>query len=237
MISATARNISLSALLIGASVTALVPPVHAAPPAATAAASTAASPATPNHASTGVAPVALVDGRSPQTLAVASDVELSAVSRDGLTATYTPPPPPPPAVLWPVGAGATISDGFGARSAPTAGASTNHQGVDFAPGAGVPVHAAAAGVVREAVLSDDGGCGVSLRIDHDLQGENVTTVYCHLAVGSVLVSPGQAVTAGQAIAAVGNTGVSTGAHLHFEVRPGNGAAIEPLAWLSAHGAA
>jgi murein DD-endopeptidase MepM/ murein hydrolase activator NlpD len=213
LISAAIRNVSLTALLIAAAVPAATLPAQAVP-----------GPDGRIHAT------ALPDGHAPQTLSVASHVETTPVVRDAVSVTFTP------LVHWPVGAGATISDGFGARTAPTAGASTNHQGVDFAPGAGVPVHAAAEGVVRETVLADDGGCGVSVRIDHVVDGQGITTVYCHLAVGSVLVSPGQAVAADQVIAAVGNTGVSTGAHLHFEVRPGNGAAVEPLGWLRSNDA-
>ena len=93
------------------------------------------------------------------------------------------------------------------------------------------LHAAATGVVRTVVTEDHGGCGVNIAIDHVVRGQNVTTVYCHLLQGSVRVQPGQSVIVGDAIAAVGNTGVSTGAHLHFEVRPGGGAPIDPLTWL------
>jgi murein DD-endopeptidase MepM/ murein hydrolase activator NlpD len=166
-----------------------------------------------------------------QSLEVDASVQTADVTRDTTTVHFVPPPPP---VVWPVGAGVAVSDGFGAREAPTAGASSDHQGVDFDPGFGTPVHAAAAGVVRETVTTDSGGCGVNITIDHTQNGEPFSTVYCHLAVGSVVVAAGQAVVAGQQIAAVGNTGVSTGAHLHFEVRPGGGAAVDPLAWLDAH---
>lgn len=213
MISAAIRNVSLTALLIAAAVPAATLPAQAVP-----------GPDGRIHAA------ALPDGHAPQTLAVASHVEAAPVVRDAVSVTFTP------LVHWPVGAGAAISDGFGARVAPTAGASTNHQGVDFDPGMGAPVHAAAAGVVRETVLADDGGCGVSVQIDHQLEGQSITTVYCHLAEGSVLVAPGQAVETDQVVAAVGSTGVSTGAHLHFEVRPGDGAAVEPLGWLRSHDA-
>lgn len=137
-----------------------------------------------------------------------------------------------PAVVWPV-TGARISDVFGHREAPTEGASTEHPGVDFAAPEGQTVHAAASGIINSVVASDRGGCGVNISIDHVVRGQQVTTKYCHLAAGSVRVSPGQSVVVGDAIAAVGSTGVSTGAHLHFEVRPGGGAPIDPLPWLSA----
>ncbi|MEN2737761.1 M23 family metallopeptidase [Microbacterium sp. X-17] len=138
-----------------------------------------------------------------------------------------------PGVVWPVRDGAAISDGFGHRDAPVEGASTEHPGIDFAARAGVPVHAAASGVVSRAVTVDRGGCGIQLAIDHVVRGEAVTTVYCHLAEGSVRLRPGQRVAADEVIGAVGSTGVSTGAHLHFEVRPGGGAPIDPLRWLNA----
>lgn len=162
-----------------------------------------------------------------RTLAVSAKVAPASAARESVSVVRAPH------AVWPVGAGATISDGFGARTAPTAGASTNHQGVDFAPGYGTPVVAAATGVVREAITTDQGGCGIQIRIDHQVRGEAFTTVYCHLAPGSVRVAPGQSVGVGTQIAAVGNTGVSTGAHLHFEVRPNGGAAVDPIAWLNA----
>ncbi|MFF1878953.1 M23 family metallopeptidase [Leifsonia sp. NPDC058230] len=163
-----------------------------------------------------------------QSMHVPSKVALPSVAREGVAVAYHP------VVVWPVGAEAHVSSGFGGRSAPTRGASSDHQGVDFTPGLGTPVHAAAAGTVREAVGFDDGGCGVSITLDHNLAGELVSTRYCHLAVGSLAVGVGQTVAAGQPIATVGNTGVSTGAHLHFEVRPGGVTAIDPLPWLRNH---
>lgn len=154
------------------------------------------------------------------------DVSVFGIARDVSGVTVLPK------VVWPV-RNATISDGFGHREAPTAGASTEHPGVDFAAREGVTVHTAATGVVRTVVAQDHGGCGVNITIDHVVSGQNVSTVYCHLQTGSVRVAPGQRVLVGDTIAAVGNTGTSTGAHLHFEVRPGGGAPIDPLPWLGA----
>jgi murein DD-endopeptidase MepM/ murein hydrolase activator NlpD len=64
-------------------------------------------------------------------------------------------------------------------------------------------------------------------------GQEVETMYAHMQYGSMAVSVGQTVTAGQLIGAVGSTGVSTGPHLHFEVHVGGGP-IEPLGWLRAN---
>ncbi len=138
----------------------------------------------------------------------------------------------PPTLVWPV-LEATVSDGFGHREAPTEGASAEHQGVDFAARLGEPVRTVASGVVSTVVPEDRGGCGVNISIDHVVRGQKITTVYCHLSAGSVRVAPGQSVVVGDTIAAVGSTGTSTGAHLHFEVRPNGAAATDPLPRLGA----
>lgn len=141
------------------------------------------------------------------------------------------PPPAPPLAVWPVDRGAEITDGFGPRESPTAGASSDHRGVDFGPAAGTPVLAAAAGTVTQVVHVDQGGCGVEVIIQHGDDVGTVSTRYCHLLDGSALVEVGAAVAAGQQIGAVGSTGVSTGPHLHFEVLAPGGEAIDPLPWL------
>lgn len=138
------------------------------------------------------------------------------------------------AIQWPFPLGVPISDGFGARSAPTEGASTNHLGVDFAPGAGVPIQIMADGVVREVVASDNGGCGVNVTIDHMIAGQLVSSKYCHLQSGSVRVGVGQQVRVAETVGLVGNTGVSTGAHLHFEVLLDGTRPVDPYAWLMAN---
>jgi murein DD-endopeptidase MepM/ murein hydrolase activator NlpD len=119
--------------------------------------------------------------------------------------------------------GARITSSFGKRSAPTAGASTYHQGLDMAIAAGSPVYAAAAGkVVSTGYNSVEGN---NITVNH---GNGLVTKYKHLS--KIYVSSGQTVTRGQNIGAVGSTGVSTGAHLHFEVRV-NGTAVNPLNYL------
>ncbi|MEV8213779.1 M23 family metallopeptidase [Leifsonia sp. NPDC077715] len=145
-----------------------------------------------------------------------------------------PAPPPPPAAVSPVAGAADISDYYGLREAPAPGASTFHQGLDFAAPAGASVVAAAAGTVSHVVPVDAGACGVEVIIQHEERVGSVSTRYCHLLDGSATVAVGQAVAAGQPIAAVGSTGVSTGPHLHFEVIAPDGNKHDPLGWLHQH---
>ncbi|OUE24664.1 Glycyl-glycine endopeptidase ALE-1 precursor [Clavibacter michiganensis] len=137
-------------------------------------------------------------------------------------------------IQWPFAAGVPISGVFGKRIAPCSnGCSSNHQGVDFAPGLGAPIQAIADGVVREAVNSDT-GLGVHLVIDHVIDGQLVTSVYGHQLPGSLRVQAGDPVKVGQQIGQVGNTGASTGPHLHLEIRMADGTAVDPFAWLQEH---
>lgn len=137
--------------------------------------------------------------------------------------TFTP-------VQWPLAPTTDISSGFGWRVAPCSwGCSSDHKGVDFDPGYGASIHVVADGVVVES--SSDGGLGQHLIIKHDIDGKMVETVYGHMIYGSNTVGVGDKVKMGEVIGHVGSTGASTGPHLHFEVRPGGGDAIEPLAWL------
>lgn len=95
-----------------------------------------------------------------------------------------------------------------------------HEGVDIAAPFGTPVVAPAAGVV--VALNERGGYGLLLELDH---GHGVTTRYAHLL--RVRVRLGQVVLRGQLIANVGNSGLSTGPHLHYEIRVA-GAVVDPL---------
>lgn len=107
--------------------------------------------------------------------------------------------------------GAGIGSGFGVRSDPIAGVNAMHEGVDFAAEIGSPVVSAAGGVVVEGSMHPQ--YGNLIEIDH---GNGFSTRYAHLSKINVRV--GQLVKRGQLIAATGNTGRSTGPHLHFEVR-------------------
>lgn len=129
----------------------------------------------------------------------------------------------PPTYIRPI-SGGRQSSGFGARSAPTKGASTYHKGIDWAVPIGTKVVASNAGTVVQAGWSS--GYGYAVFINHE---DGRQTRYGHLS--KVLVSPGQKVSQGQKIALSGNTGRSTGPHLHFEIRIG-GTAVNPLKYLN-----
>lgn len=120
-------------------------------------------------------------------------------------------------------ANAAISSGFGNRVHPILGYSRFHAGVDFAASYGSTIRAADSG--RVIFAGWYGGYGQSVIIDH---GNGLTTLYAHAS--RLFVREGQAVQQGQPVAAVGSTGLSTGPHLHFEVRQG-GRPINPMAYL------
>lgn len=124
---------------------------------------------------------------------------------------------------WPVPGYNQITSYFGNRSAPTAGASSYHKGIDIACDTGASVVAAASGTVIVATYNYAEGNYIC--IDH---GGGVVTVYMHNS--SLLVSVGETVSAGQQIAAAGSTGYSTGPHCHFGVRV-DGTYVDPLGYL------
>ena len=129
----------------------------------------------------------------------------------------------PPTYIKPI-SGGRLSSGFGARSAPTKGASTYHKGIDWATPIGTTVVASNAGTVVTAGWAS--GYGYAVYINHD---DGKQTRYGHLS--KVLVKPGQRVSQGERIALSGNTGITTGPHVHFEIRI-NGNAVNPLNYLN-----
>jgi murein DD-endopeptidase MepM/ murein hydrolase activator NlpD len=104
-----------------------------------------------------------------------------------------------------------LSRGFGIKVDPFTGTKQPHLGIDLAADIGTPVYATANGTVS--FVGKDRGLGRMIRINH-LSG--YTTVYAHLS--QVKVKRGERVKRGDVIATVGNTGYSTGPHLHYEVR-------------------
>ncbi len=163
-----------------------------------------------------------------QTLTVATETFAPSGARSDVyvISQFTP-------VQWPIAPSSDVSSGFGWRMAPCSwGCSSDHQGVDFDPGAGVEILAIADGVVVQSSI--DGGLGQHVVIEHSIEGQKVQSVYGHMIFGSQTVNVGDEVTRGQLLGNVGSTGASTGAHLHFEIRPGGGEAVEPLVWLAKH---
>ncbi|MGN6035896.1 M23 family metallopeptidase [Brevibacterium casei] len=142
-------------------------------------------------------------------------------------------------VVFPLPEGTWVATSpFGPRTHPITGEEDSfHTGADFAAPDGTPILAAADGVVTVAEYS--GGYGGLVVIEHDLPGEHVATAYAHSWEDGIHVSVGDTVRAGQHIADVGSSGMSTGPHLHFEVRDGGttGEYIDPAAWLNKHEAA
>lgn len=122
--------------------------------------------------------------------------------------------------------GGRISSPFGRRTHPITGeVGKMHNGVDFAVPVGTSVHAASGGIVIMAEWYT--GYGYTVIVDH---GGGLWTLYGHLREGGFKVSKGDTVSKGDLIAESGNTGNSTGPHLHFEVRD-NGTAVNPMNYL------
>lgn len=140
---------------------------------------------------------------------------------------------PTAAVQWPFPGGSPITSGFGPRQVAGCGfCSTNHLGLDFNPGFGVPIQSIADGVVSSVSVSN-GGFGNSVVVDHVVNGQRVQSLYAHMQYGSIQVAVGQPIGVGDMIGAVGSTGNSTGAHLHLEIRL-DGTPVDPYAWLQAN---
>ena len=129
----------------------------------------------------------------------------------------------PPTYVKPI-SGGRLSSPFGKRSAPKKGASTYHKGVDWAIPTGTAVYASCGGTVKKAGWGS--GYGYVVYITHS---DGRETRYAHLS--KVLVKAGQSVKQNQKIALSGNTGVSTGPHLHFEILI-NGKQVNPLKYLN-----
>ncbi|MDP3234226.1 MAG: M23 family metallopeptidase [Myxococcales bacterium] len=136
-----------------------------------------------------------------------------------------------PAAPMPQGHGTSrgfehMSSGFGQRVDPLHHKPSMHTGVDLPASEGTPIPAAKAGTVIFA--GERGGYGNAVELQHD---DGTTTLYAHAS--EVLVTRGQVVPEGAVIATVGQTGRSTGPHLHLEVREG-GHPIDPVRALKSY---
>ena len=140
------------------------------------------------------------------------DIEKMARSTDKLAAKPS---------IWPISG--EVTSGFGWRNPPLEGGSELHQGMDIANSMGTPVVATADGEVVQSGAS--GGYGNVVQIDH---GDGISTIYGHNS--RIIVNVGQSVRKGQVISYVGSTGISTGPHVHYEVRV-NGTAVDPISFL------
>jgi murein DD-endopeptidase MepM/ murein hydrolase activator NlpD len=116
-----------------------------------------------------------------------------------------------------------ITDGFGRRKDPFTGRLAFHRGLDLSARRGTPIKAPADGIVVYA--GRNGGLGRTVRLSHDF---GFTTVYGHL--DKISVEPGQQVHRGQELGLMGNSGRSTGPHLHYEVHV-EGKAVNPLYYI------
>lgn len=145
---------------------------------------------------------------------------------------------------WPIGSDTyypnepiptAVTSYFGTRTSPTAGASTNHKGIDIAPTISeyktngtrdVPIIATRDGVVYSITLNSK-TAGNKIMLQHD---NGMYSAYLHL--DRVIVSNGQSVKQGEVIGYMGNTGVSTGRHLHFEILTDENTRVNPLDYVS-----
>lgn len=128
------------------------------------------------------------------------------------------------AFLWPINGSSKVSSYFGMRMHPMLKKKKMHTGVDISASSGTDIVAVSGGTV---IMADwYGGYGKTVIIDH---GSGKSTLYAHAS--KILVSEGAEVKAGKKIAEVGSTGLSTGPHLHFEVRL-KGTPVDPLSYVS-----
>lgn len=130
-------------------------------------------------------------------------------------------------VNYPFAAAVMLTDGFGYRTAPV---EQFHDAQDFAAASGTPIQAIADGVALEAGFSPD-GCGFGLKLEHEIEGQTVTSRYCHMVDGSHSISVGDEIKMGDPVGQVGSTGMSFGAHLHLAVRVDD-QPVDPMPFLA-----
>lgn len=181
----------------------------------------------------------------PEELNFTAEQEVAAPSTPDTAVSAPSALPVTGSVVMPVPDGKyRLASPYGMRTHPITHDQKMHEGMDFSAipkGAlDVPIVAAADGIVKQSGAT--GGFGQWVTIEHNINGTVYVTVYGHVQVGSQTVKAGDAVTAGQQIALMGNEGNSTGVHLHFEVWSGSygksagGASMDPSPWLASAGA-
>ena len=134
-------------------------------------------------------------------------------------------------IQWPFPAQVPISSGFGPRTSPCSGCTSFHEGVDFTPGSGTTIGAIAAGTVT--FVGYDSSYGYHVIVDHNINGQKVQSLYAHMLSRTFTVSVGQQVAVTQQLGEVGNSGHSTGTHLHLEIHL-DSIPVDPFAWLMAN---
>jgi murein DD-endopeptidase MepM/ murein hydrolase activator NlpD len=133
-------------------------------------------------------------------------------------------------IRWPFPGVTPLSSDFGPRVAPCSACSSFHEGIDMIPGKGTPIGAIAAGRVR--VSGMDYNYGQYVVIDHVIDGRTVSSLSGHMIVGSTPLRVGDTVAVGDFVGSVGNSGTSTGAHLHLSILLDGTLSIDPQAWLT-----
>ena len=128
-------------------------------------------------------------------------------------------------LAWPLPSDARVSSKFGYRIHPTTGEYTMHNGVDLAVPEGTELYAIADGTIGKIVTDRKANSGLAIYVNHT---NGMTSIYMHLS--EIKVSVGQEVSKGQLIGLSGNTGRSTGAHLHFGLKL-NGGYVNPLQYI------
>lgn len=195
-----------------------------------------------------VGDVAFVASADSQTLeaAAGAETEFDAIQDPGLVGAKEAPEPEPVvaapivpvatpggsayttnpnwSVQWPIQFTAPITDWYGYSP----GRGRMHYGIDITPGYGIPIVAIADGVVQ----SPPGWPALGNQVAIYYPKLGVTSLYAHMAAPPI-VSPGTEVVAGQQVGQVGSTGLSTGAHLHFEIHRGS-SPIDPYAFMTAN---
>ena len=164
----------------------------------------------------------LLDELSVSPTAIAPEIGLSggAVTVSGLTDTT---------LQYPFAQEVPLTDGFGYRSAPVAGF---HDAQDMAAAGGTPIRIVGDGVITEAGWASD-GCGFSLKVQHQVAGQEVISRYCHMQENSHSWQVGQPVQGGDQAGLVGTTGMSFGNHLHLVVRVED-EPVDPLPFIAAN---